>query len=427
VWVAREFDISSGQIRTKSREQYHPALNYEPDEKPPSINGIDVVWDVPVYHRKCGYVAKWNFGCPMIYPAIDWAKAARRFLEACATVKQALATIAMVWTTKGGPQAIEGIKAQLSTQTGPPASLWDPNPTPVNASAVVSGPGTEVQFMNQSGKGGDPEEVRQFKLMSTMVVGVPETFLSDVTHGNLATATSLDRPTELVFVEKQETWREDLVVFGKYALKISANAPSGRLKESLDRRGINAKDLLIMERARKMGPDGVMHYVAVAETSVEVREAVAAAKGTKTTTIDVMVTFPAIREGDMGLRVKAIAEAMTLDNKGGHIVGIDERAGVLMLLKELGYENAEELAEEMYPDGEYEPDRTKEPIAAPIAKALPSPGGEPQAPGGNPNVASAPGQVDAQPLGAADRMREAQALRRRLEAVLELIGSGIGK
>jgi hypothetical protein len=278
--------------------------------------------------------------------------------------------------------------------------------------------------MNQSGKGGDPEEVRQFKLMSTMVVGVPETFLSDVTHGNLATATSLDRPTELVFIEKQEVWREDLVVLSKYALKVSAGAPSGMLKEALDRRNINPKDVVFMERARKLGPDGIMHYVPVAVTAIAVREAADAAKGKKTTDIDVMVTFPAIREGDMALRVKAIAESMTLDNKGGQIVGIDERAGVLMLLKEIGYEDAEELVEQMYPEKTYDPDRTKEPIAAPIPKAVPNPGGEPQAPGGNPT--SAPGQVDPQPLG--DNVtREAAKLRRKLEAVLELVGTGIGR
>jgi hypothetical protein len=134
----------------------------------------------------------------------------------------------MTITTKGGQQAIEGLKQQLATTVGPSAALWDTNPTPVNASTFVSGPGTELQFMNQSGKGGDPEEVRQFKLMSTMCVGVPETFLSDVSTGNLATATTLDRPTELVFLERQEAWREDLVVISKYVLGISAGTSPHR-------------------------------------------------------------------------------------------------------------------------------------------------------------------------------------------------------
>jgi hypothetical protein len=422
VWVARNFDVNTGQVSTEHQECYHPALNFLPTERPATINDKPVKWDVPVYHRKCGAVAKWNFGCPIIYPAIDWAKAARRFLEACATVKQALATFAMTITTKGGQQAIEGLKQQLATTVGPSAALWDTNPTPVNASTFVSGPGTELQFMNQSGKGGDPEEVRQFKLMSTMCVGVPETFLSDVSTGNLATATTLDRPTEIVFLEKQEAWREDLVVIAKYVLGVSAAAPGSKFKEALDRRKVNVKDVVIMERARKLGPDGRMQYVwSKADTSTAVTEAAAAAKGkTPTTDIEVTVTFPAIREGDMGIRVKAIAEAMTLDNKGGQIVGIDERTGVLMLLQEVGCEDAEEIIEQMYPEGEYDPDRTKEPIAAPIPKAVPNPGGEPQATPGNPT--SPPGQVDQQPLG--DGMREAVKMRRKIDALFELIGNG---
>lgn len=377
VWVARNFDIATGQVSTEGQECYYPALNFEPTTKPKTINDNPVMWDVPVYHRKCGAVAKWNFGCPIIYPAIDWAKAARRFLEACATVKQALATFAMTITTKGGQQAIEGLKQQLSTTVGPQAAIWDTNPPPVNAATFVSGPGNEMTFMNATGKGGDPEEVRRFLLMCCMVVGVPETFLADVSTGNLATATTLDRPTELVFLERQEAWREDLTVIATYVLNASKNAPSGSYKE--------------------------------------------ATKGKKPSKqIKVMVTFPAIREGDQAMNIKSIAEAMTLDNKGGQVVGIDEKTGVLLLLRELGYEDPEELVELMYPDDEYDPDRTKVPLPAPIPKALPSPGGDPQAPGGNPT--SQPGQVDQQPLG--DAMKEAALLRRVAERMLKIAENG---
>lgn len=402
VWVARTFDVETGQISTLGQECYHPALNFDPVEKPKTINQKPVMWDVPIYHRKCGGVAKWNFGCPMIYPAIDWAKAARRFLEACATVKQALATFAMTVQTKGGQQAIEGLKQQLSTTVGPEAAIWDTNPTPVNASTFVSGPGTELQFLNQTGKGGDPEEVRRFLLMCCMVVGVPETFLSDVSTGNLATATTLDRPTELVFLEKQEAWREDLTIIAQYVLSVSKGAAKGKLKEALDRRGLKVSEIEIREAARVMGTDGRMKY--------------RAAKTRNPKQIDVMVTFPAIREGDMNLIVSAIATAMTLNNKGGQIIGIDEKQGVLLLFRTIGVEDAEAIVEEMYPEGEYDPDRTKEELAAPIMPAQPSPAGTIQTQvQGNPS--SQPGQVDAQPLG--DSMREAVRLRSAIEKLLE--------
>lgn len=413
VWVQRKFDIKTGQVSTEGQECYHPAINFNPTPRPATLNDKPVMWDVPVYHRKCGAVAKWNFGCPVIYPAIDWAKAARRFLEACATVKQALATFAMTITTKGGQQAIEGLKQQLSTTVGPQAAIWDTNPPPVNAATFVSGPGTEMTFMNATGKGGDPEEVRRFLLMCCMVVGVPETFLADVSTGNLATATTLDRPTELVFLEKQESWREDLVLIAKYVLSVSKNAPKGTFKAALDRRGLKVSGVVIKERDRERLPNGRMVYVSEAK------------KPKKDAVIEVQATFPAIREGDQAINIKSIAEAMTLDNKGGQIVGIDEKAGVLLLLRELGVDDPEELVELMYPEKEYDPDRTKEPLPAPVMPLTPLPAGTVQTdvqgkPTGNPT--SAPGQVDSQPLG--DAMKEAAALRRIAQKLLAFESNG---
>ena len=95
----------------------------------------------------------------------------------------------------------------------------------------------------------------------------------------------------------------------------------------------------------------------------------------------------------MPTNVKAIAEAMTLDNKGGQIVGIDERAGVARLAEELGLENYGDVLEEQYPTSgpnKYDPNRTIEPLPDPIGKALPPPGGVPQLPGGQQPSAISP-------------------------------------
>ena len=394
VWANREFNEKNGQVELKSQDCWYPDINYDPPVKPPTIGDKAVKWDQPVLHRRCGYVAKWMFGCPIIYPALDWAKSARRFLEACFTVKQSLAQIAMTLTTKGGQQALQGAKGQLQTTTGPSSSLWDTNPTSVNASIFASGPGTTLEAFKTSGAGNNPEEVRQYKLMCCMVVGVPETFLGDVSTGNLATATTLDRPTELVFNERQEAWREDLITISKFVLKVSLGAANGKLREAIEKQKAEAGKVVIMERARVMGADGRMRYV---ETSAQDSK------------VEVMVTFPAIREGDVPQMVHAIAEAMTLDNKGGQIVGIDEKIGVGLLLRQLGVENTDEILEEMYPEGEYEPDRTIEPEAPPIGRAQLSPGGAPQLPGGSTVPPPAPTVA-----------KSAEALRELLEAIGKL-------
>lgn len=364
-WANRVFDEANGTIRTEDRNRWYPALGYEPTTKPPTIGGYEVDWDHPVLHRKCGHVSHWLFGCPIIYPALDWARASRKFLEACATVKQSLAQIAMVLTTKGGQQALLGAKSQLQTTVGPNTSLWDTNPTATNASVFASGPGTTLEAFKTAGAGGDPEEVRRFLLMCCMVVGVPETFLADVSTGNLATATTLDRPTELCFQEKQEAWREDLITISKYVLNVSKDASGGQLREALEKRKAEIKKVAVLERRRRIGADGRMHYCEASEPPGS--------------DIEVLVTFPAIREGDVPQMVNSIVAAMTLNNKSGQVVGIDEREGVGLLLRTLGLENSEDILEEMYPEGEYDQDRTEEepspvaavvpgaPVAAPVA------------------------------------------------------------
>ena len=86
--------------------------------KVPMIGGKPVKWDVPVLHRKCGQVSKWHFGVPLVFSAIDWAKSARRYLEACLTTNLSLAQFAMTLTTKGGMQALAGFKQQMQTTVG---------------------------------------------------------------------------------------------------------------------------------------------------------------------------------------------------------------------------------------------------------------------------------------------------------------------
>lgn len=400
-WTQRNFSQESGQVSTEQKDAWYPALNYNPKgaDKLDKIKDADVIWETPVLHMKGGTgVAKWHFDVPRVYAALDWAKSSKNFLEACLTVKKSLAQIAMTLTTKGGQQALEGAKQQLQTNVNaqPGNSLWDTNPTAVNASIFASGPGTTLAPFNTKGAGGDPEEVRQFKLMVCMVLDIPETFLADMNTSNLATAQTLDRPTELGFLAKQEAWRETLVEISKYVLTVSKGAPSGRFGESLRKRNVTAPRVRILEAKRAVRPNSSLVYLNEA-------------KDPTSTDINVRVNFPAIREGDMPAIVKAICEAMTLDNKGGQVVGIDEKVGVRLLLEQLGVDDPDELLDEMYPESEYDPDRTKEPEPAPIMKVLPNPGGQPQNPDGQqPQLQNAPTPM------------QKESLKRLLQVILKL-------
>jgi hypothetical protein len=207
-------------------------------------------------------------------------------------------------------------------------------------------------------------------MMACSAIGLPETMLlGDATTGSLATAVSLDRPTELKFTQRQALWREDLKLICGYALQRSANAPKGRLREA--RAATKAKQ-----------PD--------VKTAADGPEAV-------------KVTFPAVLEHDITARVAAIAEAMTLN--GFEPTGIDLRVGCKLLLEELGVEDAQTVIEAMFPEDEYDElvDRTplmkaENEAAIEQAKNPPKPGME--GPGGEPPLAPQPRKPHAQKLNA---------------------------
>lgn len=347
VWTETNFDEVTGSRAIVSKRAYYPALGYEPDSMPVSIGGIEVMRDMPVLQRKVGGVAKWLWGCPLVYAALDWAKASREWLEACMTVRQALAQFAMLIQTKGGQDALQGVKQQLSTTVGPSSSLLDQNPTAVNGSTFASGMGTKLEAFKTQGAGGNPDDVRRYLLMCAMTFGIPESFFGDMNTSNLATAQSLDRPTELNFGAKQEEWSEDFVTISRYVLMKSGKATGGRLRESL----VAAKclDKFTVRECRWTRNDrGRKVYEAadrVAETGV----------------IRVVAEFPAIIEADTPGTVSALVEAMTLGSRRGDINGTDQRATLREIYRVLGFQDFEDLLKAQFPDSgpnKYDPVRT---------------------------------------------------------------------
>lgn len=397
-WTQRSLDPVNGTVKTDSRFAWYPALGYNPTgaDRLDKIKDEPVIWNTPVLHMKGGTgISKWHFDVPRVYAALDWARAAKSFLEACLTVRKSLATISMTLSTKGGQQALEGAKAQLQTHVNaqPGNALWDTNPTPVNASIFASGPGTKLEPFNTRGMGGDPEEVRQFKLMVAMVLDIPETFLADMNTSNLATAQTLDRPTELGFLAKQEAWRETLTTIMKYVLQVSKGAPSGKLSEAYRKRNVR-----FVEARRAVSKAHHSRFVYTTEAE-------------KNGDVHLRVNFPEIREGDLPQLVTALVAAMTLNNKGGEVVGIDEKAGVMKLMELFGIENPEELLEQQYPEGEYDPDRTKEPeVPVPPLTVF-----------NNPNIPQAPGNGNAPPNNPMQRPPIEKGMQEAIKQLLKRV------
>ena len=362
-WTEMSIDTRGARTQT-SKDGWYVAIGWEDIPEFPALDAVDgtpVMKDkqgvpIPVMHIKEGYLPKWRFGCPLVYPALDWARAYREFLENLCTVWKALSRIALTVETKGGAPAIAALKQTLATTFMQDLNQIETNPPPVSGSAFISGPNTKITPFKQAGVTVGADESRRVLLMVCAAFGLGEHFFGDATTGSLATAASLDRPTELQFLARQESWRETVQNIGHFVLKQSLRSPGGKLRESMAKRaGKTCEDFDPSTVLLEMQP--INH---------DIWEAAKKKRPAGVDTITISCTFPSILEHDIPERVNAIVAALTL---GGYPpIGIDEKVGIEMLLTEFGYENPHELVEEMYPDSDYERDRTIEPEPPPAPK-----------------------------------------------------------
>lgn len=322
-WMSQVFSPASGTITPKAEEAWYPASGYEPADQPEVIGATNapVYWDQPIIHHKAGGLAKWHWGVPLAYPAIDYARAFRTLIDNWCSIQAAMTRFAWQVETQGGIPAIAALKQSFATTLaigdgGQP----EQNPPPVTASTWISGPGNKLQMSKTSGMVDSPDVGRRVALMVYMVFGFPETMWGDASVGTLATASSLDRPTELKIADAQERSREFIQRIGKVILEESERAPEGKLSEVKRKTGKKFRDL------------------------------------------EIKVAFPSILEHDIASQVNAIVSAMTLN--GFEPTGIDTKLGIGMLMQELQVENWQEVLELMYPEDEYDDLMDRTPILA---------------------------------------------------------------
>lgn len=307
-WSQPVLNEESGIITHATREAYYPALGYQPDAKRDAIGGAPVMWDSPVYHVKVGSLSDMKFGVPETYQAIDWARAYKGFLENWFSIVKAYARFAWHASGQGGQQLVDRLKTRLNASTG---DGYDSNPPATTASTFVSS-GVKLDPIKTAGATTSAEDGRRGLLMVCAAMGLPETFFGDVSTGNLATAKSLDRPTELKFRDRQELWKSILITILEYAIARNQRAANGRLR------------------------------LAGGEQKPQIR-----------------VTFPPILEHDIREQIGAIVQGATLDGKTPSVITWQTTAR--LVLEALGVQDVQaELAalEDEWDDAEADEQRT---------------------------------------------------------------------
>ena len=223
VYTSSRINPDNGRPITDEHTEYYPDIAYKPLNKPATIGGAPVFWDRPVMHLARERVSKVGLAPSEIFAQIDWAKAYTKFLEHRATVAAALSRIVMKFTsaTRAG---VQKSKDRLATTFGRGAPANDDAGTAAHLKE-----GSNVEAVNVKGATIHPDEGRRFLLMNCAGFGFAETFFGDVSVGTLATATSLDRPTELAMMELQQFWKETLETIATFVLSVAVAAPANPL------------------------------------------------------------------------------------------------------------------------------------------------------------------------------------------------------
>lgn len=328
----------------RMEEEYYPDWEYRPKDKPAKVDEKKVNWDSPIHHIKVNAVLDQKFGTSEVYSAQDWARAYNQFLADWATIVRSYARFAWDVVKKSGPAGRLAARTKLDSQI----SQGSYQPPPAAASAFIHGDDTKLSPIKTAGATTSADDGRRLLLMVCAATGWPETFFGDVSVGTLATAKSLDRPSELKCVLRQRMWEiiwEDILAFviqkkaeAGYTTKIDGVDRS--LSGAWEKDAWDEETFLYDDDAGNEDPD------------------------LKDQPIDttVSVSFPSIIEHSMKDEVDSVVAAATLG--GNPLAGtLDAEYTTERLLRALEETSIEEVMGRLFPEGE-------EPEAVAVATAV---------------------------------------------------------
>lgn len=302
---------------------YYPDICYvkSPASKQLSFNGHPVYWDSPIVHVKVGELEKSKYGAPEVYSALDWAQAHKNFLQDWATIVRAYARFA--WNVKvvGGRNAVDATKTKLAS-TVTSTSAIERNPAPTTGSFFVAPKdGTTVDPIRTAGATTNARDGRELRLQVAAALGIPDTMLAgDAATGNLATAQTLDRPTELKFRSRQQLWGDVLAQVYQHVIYWAIIAPAGplrgKIRTTIDKSG---------------------------------KQVVPNAKGKQSTHVEVV--FPALLEHSVTERIEAVTNAVTLNGKQFALQSPSLiKLTIRLMFQALGLNDIDELVEAVFKD-----------------------------------------------------------------------------
>jgi hypothetical protein len=322
----RWLDADANGNQTVQREAYYPDIDYKPDNNQyGTFRDKQVYWDAPILHVKTGSLSKAKYGVPETYSALDWANAHRKMLSDWATIIAMFARYALKVTTPGNRQSVAATKNRLQTTIGTAGNVVETNPTSAVGSIFVrQKDGVDIEPIKTSGATTSATDSRQLRLMVAAAMGLPDPMLSgEVDVGNLATAKTLDRPTELKFRSRQQLWTDVYQKILSWVVRWSIEARQGALNKKV-RVDIDKFGRLTYKPKRDP------------KTKAPID-------------LHVEVGFPPILERTTQERIDAVIGAVTLNGKSFAIDSPEfKKLTIRLMFQALGLNDLDELVEQVF-------------------------------------------------------------------------------
>ena len=374
-WRQKKNNSFTGVEEWEDKDELYPDWRHRPRVRILNYGGKRVNWDAPIYHLQVGGIPGSHWGIPELYSSLSWARSVTEDLNDYATMRRAASRYAYLLNVKGGGPAVASAKSKLESTLDKNPDSRDANPPPTTASTWIQDPTLAALAAAPRVNTPNPDEGRRLGLMVAAGVGIPETILfGDADVGNLATAKTLDRPTELKFRNRQTLWSDVIRDIGLYVLMADARAPRGQA-----------------------GPAATIQYDPDLGTEVLV-------PGNDPKNVDeddnileydatVDVAFPSVLEDDAGARVLAVTTAAAVDvDTSNEVMPI--RLLRRLLLEALEVRNVDEVLDDME-----DLDAQREAEEAARAALMPEPPavdelGNPLVPDPTQGDVAVPGQAD---------------------------------
>lgn len=225
-WTQQVFNETSGTWGTQPQVAYYPDFRYQPPAglRKKTIASSPVQWDSPVLHVRTDSLGDSPWGFPEVYAALDWARAYKEFLEDWASIAKALSRFA--WKASTKRSMVSRVRREIDENRAGAAT----GHRAAAGAALVSDGTTELEPIPKTGATIDAESGRPLAMMVGTALDLPYTLLmGDADLGNLATAKTLDRPTELAMQMRRSLWESVIRAVLGYAVEASVKAPQGPL------------------------------------------------------------------------------------------------------------------------------------------------------------------------------------------------------